>query len=158
MALQVSTGFKERLLDGVAWKDIFNNGVIYLFQGMRPTISDFAPGTPPIAIITSGGAAWNPSFTVFGLKFIRSGPNILFETELNAQITVTDNATATWWRLVTPADNLETSYFFPRIDGDVGLKASPSGQELLLDSTALTLGDAIPVGYFLYTIPPILGV
>lgn len=153
--LLISTGLKTKLLGAAAFVDIFELGAIYIYPGARPATADAAPGQTPIGMVTQAGLAWNPINTAFGLSFMQQGPYIVFAPSVSAQLLPSDIGVAAWWRLVAPGDTGETSYSQPRIDGDIGLKSSPGGQEMLLDTNTLSTGIAQQLGYFLYTIPPI---
>lgn len=154
--LKVSTGFTTKLLGPASFESIFDRGGIYLYAGLRADSPNAPAPTAPIGVISKQGMAWNPSNIGYGLKFTRSGPYVFFG-DSDAQLVPDANATASWWRLVAPFDDGEPSYTQCRIDGDCGLQSAPTGQELLLPSLALEIGTAYPVGYFLYTIPPIIG-
>lgn len=155
MSLIVSTAFKTKMLSPFA--EMFSLGAIYVYPGARPATADMAPGTTPIGMITQDGLAWNPINTAFGLRFVQSGPYIVFDSALNPVLTPSAGGTAAWWRLVAPGDTGDISYSQFRIDGDIGLKATPGGQEMLLENNVLVPGTNQQVGYFLYTIPPIIG-
>lgn len=158
MILKESTGFRTAFL--AAFPTIFNGGAIFIYAGARPGTADQAAPSDPIGIVTHLGMAWNPVSTGYGLRFIQQGPYIVFDPTLSAQITATLGGSATWWRLVAPGDDgTEPSLTFPRVDGDVGDKSLPANppESLLLDDLSLIVGIAIPLTYFLYTIPPIPG-
>jgi hypothetical protein len=156
--LQVSTKLKDLLV--APFPAAFAGGAIFIYGGARPTTADQVAGSAPIAIVTNLGLMWNPTNTYYGLSFVQeaSTPYILFDSSISPAITVMVDGTAAWWRLVAPGDDGSlASYDLLRVDGDVGLKASPGGQEMLLDDVVLVAGDSIPLGYFLYTLPPIVG-
>lgn len=156
--LLVSTGFKTSILGTNSFTSLFNGGGIYVYAGMRPSSPDSPPTSAPIGVVSNEGFAWNPLNTLYGLKFVQSGPYVLFDSAISAQLVPSQPATASWWRLVAPGDDGSLSYSQARIDGDCGLSSAPTGQELLLPTLALVPGVSVPTGYFLYTIPPIIGV
>lgn len=155
--LKVSTGFKTKLLGPTSFTSMFEGGGIYVYSGARASSPDAAAPSLPIGVISKQGLAWNPINIGAGLQFVQNGPYILFDNA-QAQLVPDASATATWWRLVAPFDDGEPSYSQPRIDGDVGLMGASTGQELLLPVLDIVLGTSYPVTYFLYTIPPIIGV
>lgn len=155
MSLQLSSAVARRFVAPFA--ELFTNGAIYLYDGgTRPANADLAATAVPVAIVTHRGLPWNPAFTPYGLRFAQIGRGMVFAPDITAQLSVLRPPTGiAWWRLVAPGDDgTETNYDRPRIDGDVGLKSAPGGQELLLDSLTPAIGTAVPVGYFLYAIAP----
>ncbi|GAA0721274.1 hypothetical protein [Dokdonella soli] len=156
MTLQVSTGFKTDILGPSSFESIFNSGVIRVFSGLQPTTADMAEQGTLLGLITLNGDFWLPNYRVNGLTFTRSGPYIVKLPWQRWEIVPSSNGTAGWWRLITPLDDGNPSYSLPRIDG--AISADPaSGAEMILASTTLTTGTAIPLDSFLYTIPPIIG-
>lgn len=158
--LLVSTGFKDLILGPHAFADIFNGGVMQIFNGGRPTTADDTPGGTLIAQITQSGLPWAPDFTPYGMRFVKSGSYVLLDPARDWQLLPNDFATlgiAVWWRLVAPGDDGVPSVTRPRIDGDIAVKGSTGGQELLLDSLTLVPRLATPVHTWFYTIPPIPG-
>jgi hypothetical protein len=156
MTLQISSAVAQRFVAPFA--DLFNGGTIFLYDGgTRPATADIAATAIPVAMITHLGLPWNPSFTPYGLRFTQLGRGVVFAPEITAQLSVLRPPTGiAWWRLVAPGDDgTDTNYDKPRIDGDVGLKSAPGGQELLLDSVTPSIGTVVSVGYFLYAIPPL---
>lgn len=155
MTLQVSTGFKTRILGSESFVDIFHLGAILVFDGARPPTAD-GPAPTAVAIITREGNAWAPPDTGFGLRLMQVGPYILKEGVGDWKLrALADTPGVTWARLVGPvADNGVVNYDLPRIDFDVGLVGSV-GNELLLPKLAFTMGEALTIGAFTYTIPPL---
>lgn len=155
MALQVSTGFKTRILGSESFADIFHLGAILLFEDDRPPTAD-GPAPAPVAVITQDGNAWAPPDTGFGLRFAQIGPYILKGGGGGWKLRASaDTPGVTWARLVGPvADNGVVNYDLPRIDFDVGLVGA-STAELLLPQLAFTMGEALTIGAFTYTFPPL---
>jgi len=152
----VSNGFKERFAAAMA--SVFNGGAIQIYTGSRPSTPNDLPSTSPIATITNYGLPWSPSVTSNGLNFIAQGPYIVGDPTQTWMLIANEFATlgnATWWRLMMPGDTGLPSLDNVRLDGDIGLKDSPAGQEILLDSLTLTPGDTIPFNSFFYAIPPL---
>lgn len=156
MTLQISSAVAQRFI--APFSELFDGGAIYLYDGgTRPATADAGATAPPVAMITNMGLPWNPAFTPYGLQFAQVGRGMVFAPGISAKLSVLLPPTGiSWWRLVAPGDDgSDTSYDRPRIDGDVGLKSAPGGQELLLDSLTPSIGTTVPVGYFLYAIPPL---
>lgn len=159
MSLLVSTGFKTALLK--YFPQIFNFGAIFVYGGSRPLTSDDMPGTDPIGMITNQGLPWAPNNVGYGLMFLTSGPYVLGDPSQSWQLMPNANALlrdAKWWRLVAMNDSGLPDVGALRIDGDIGLKASPDPviqPEILLDTLSLTPGSAVPITTFFYTIPPL---
>lgn len=156
--LSASTGYKKKILGPHSWASIFQQGAIYIFGGTRPASADMAPGVPAIAVISNHGLPWTPTNLGAGLvftlrdQFVLGDPTQDWKLRPNA---FAEETTASWWRLVAPFDTGLASVTEARIDGDIGLKSAPNNQELLLDTTTLSPGEAISVSTFFYAIPPL---
>ena len=152
--LQISNGFKTRILGSESFIDIFHRGAILLFDGARPPTAD-GPAPAPVAMITQDGNAWAPPDIGFGLQFQHAGPYIFNVGDWKLRASA-NTPLMKWARLVGPvADNGVVNYDLPRIDFDVGLIGTP-GPELLLPKLAFTTGEALAVGAFTYTFPPVV--
>jgi len=155
--LQVSSGFKSKILGRQAFEDIFNGGAILIFSGTRPGTADDAYPDAPVAMITQRGLPWTAIAGVNGINFKTYGPYVELDVGRQAQMTIFSAASARWFRLLAPNDSNNPSFTECRIDGDIGLKGSGSPQELQLDSLDIDPNTTIPFNSFLYTIPPLLG-
>lgn len=154
MTVHVSTAFKERILGRESFEDIFNNGRILIYSGLRPATADMPPVGTLLAQITADGMPWVDWGHDGGLLFARSGPFAIKEpTQLWNMVGQADG-TAVWFRLCGPEpDNGLLSYHLPRIDGNIGTDGS---FELVLADTAISNGSYYPIQSFVFTIPPIV--
>lgn len=154
--LLVSNGMKEKMI-GVL-PALFDKGAIFIYGGSRPSGVELASPTAPLAVVTSDGLAWNPSNTYNGLDFFADGPFFVLSGARKAIVTPLVNGLARWFRVVGPGDDGSDSFTFPRIEGDIGTIDDTSTSEMKLADQNLVLGSTFELGYFTYTIPPIVGV
>lgn len=155
MTLQVSTEFKTQLLAG--FPAIFNGGVIAVYNGTQPVTADDAVTGSLLGYVTLNGGYWAPGDTNNGLLYDANGPYVSMPFGAQWALTVRQNGTASWFRVLgKDADVGGTSYDMPRIDGSINTSAE-TGAQLILPDVTLVLGDTIPINYFMYTIPPVLG-
>lgn len=146
--LLVSTAFKSAILGPAAFESLFNAGSIHVYGGARVTSPDLsAPEANRLGIITRTDGS--------GLRFLRDGPFVVIPLGDWWQLGITGTGTASWFRLLAPADSGLSSTTDVRIDGDIGTPAAPA--DMVLASTALTAGTAVSIDSFLFTIPPVLG-
>ncbi len=147
--LMSSTGYKTSILGSQSFADIFNGGTIHIYSANRPLLADSpAPEAFRIAQINRAGFDG-------GLLFAQNGPYIQPPPAQSWEIDVSVTGNALWFRLMSAADTNDPSYTQARIDGDVATAAGLG--ELILQSSSLVAGTALPVDYFLFTIAPYLG-
>jgi hypothetical protein len=149
MSVQVSTGFKSRILGRDSFIDIFQGGVIALYSGARPPTADDGPAfNTLVGKVTGHGSG-------LGLWFIQAGAFIAKDPGQPWRFVAEFAREATWFRLMTQDDDGSFSYTYPRIDGSVGV----AGEfDMILPNTSMDVGDSYVLQQFLYTIPPIVGV
>lgn len=156
MAIQVSTKFKERILGPESFPQIFNGGCIRVYSGAQPVTADAAATGTLLATVSNDGIAWTPGATGAGLVFVASGPWVTKDPARTWKMLGSAVGTAGWFRLVGPvADPGTLSYSVPRIDGSIGVAGS--GAELVLSTTAVSVGSTLEIQQFAYTIPPVIG-
>lgn len=156
MALQVSSGFKAKILGPSAFEDIFNGGVIRVFSGVQPVNANVAQAGTLLGTITLDGAPWIAGTGTNGLAFARTAGVIVNDPMRRWRLTPIASGTAAWWRLIERAgDSGSASLTSPRIDGSVAVYGGGTTAEMYLDDVALTVGVVRSVTSFFYTIPPL---
>ena len=155
MALQVSTGFKSKILGPFSFESIFNGGCIEFRSGTQPATADDAETGLLLARVTLNGLPWVSGSPTNGLSFVRVGPYVTKNPADAWLFTTISSGVATWFRLKPSTyDGGERSFTAARIDGDVGTGA---GAVIRLFNNVLDAGETNSLDYFMYTIPPISG-
>lgn len=154
--LQVSTGFKARILGPSSFESIFNGGCIEVRTGGRPSTADEPAGGILLGRFTRNGGAWSTSNTANGLTWQRIGALILKPEDQVWAINPIATSQATWFRIVGPlTDANQLSTTLPRIDGDIS--PIPQAAEMRLVNPILQVGIQRTLDQFVYTLPPIPG-
>ena len=146
--VSLSTGLRDALISQYGFGTIMNFGVIRVFGGTRPTSSDAAAGSTPLAEITTEGRVFvpetDPNGAGISLQVVSPGA-ITHEGVL--RIKGSETGLATWWRWSwLGADDLDYSLYVPRVDGDAGI-------ELFLRSYNITPATDEEVGRFVFSLP-----
>jgi len=137
---------------GGCLKDIFKNGVLYIYSGSQPATADAAASGTQLVKITESSGAWVAGAEANGLEFDDESAGTLVkcadETWSGAGL---DTGTAGWFRLCgNPADTpglLSTT--LPRIDGSIGT----SGANLNMSSTSIVALATYTIDTFTFTLP-----
>jgi hypothetical protein len=154
--LQVSTGFKSRILGPASFESIFNGGCIEIRSGGRPEFADDAAGGVLLGRFTVNGAAWSTSNTTNGINWFRVDSFVYKPEDEVWAINPIATGLATWFRIVGPrTDSGGFSVTAPRIDGDIS--SVPQAAEMRLVNAVLQVGVLKTLDQFVYTIPPIPG-
>lgn len=151
MSIQLSTGFKSRILGRDSFIDIFQNGFIELHSGTQPVTADNAPGTSTLVGTVSGHG------TGVGLWFIQSGQWLSRDPAQPWKFVAAFARTASWFRLRTATDGGAFSYTDARIDGSVGDPDSVGPFDIIIPQLSFTPGQSFLLQQFLFTFPPIPG-
>jgi hypothetical protein len=147
MALKLSTGLRNKLLDTSALRTIFNLGFIKVYAGTVPSSADDAivGGTHTLlyTISVSGGGT--------GVTFAASasGGSISKNGAETWQGTAVASATASFYRLVAAGDTGASSTTEPRVQGAVGT----AGAEMNVASTAISNGVTYTLDSYSIGIP-----
>lgn len=151
MTARMSTNFKERLLGGESFADIFDGGRICIYSGDQPATADAAVTGALLAQVTEDGVPWGPG-GIAGLRFAVSGEYVVKDPTQLWQLLGEAVGTAGWFRLQGPgADDGDLSYSAPRLDGTVG---PAGGVELRVESTSITAATSAPLQQFLFSFYP----
>jgi len=144
MALQLSTGLRNKLLDTAAFRTIFNLGFVKLYSGTVPASAD-ATLTGSLVLTLSNNA------TATGLTFASAAAGGVI-TKTLAEVwsgNAVATATVTHYRLVTSTDSGVLSTTDARVQGLVGLSAA----EMILPVVALVNTTLYPVDTFSIGLP-----
>lgn len=146
MALRISTGTTNQLLDTGSLKAIFSTPGFYIdvYSGAQPADADAAPtGTKLVTLYSDGTAAalhFNASASAGVLSKLSS------ETWSG---TIAASGTAGWFRLRLAADGGASSTTDVRMDGSV----ASSGGQMQLSVLSLTSGAPFVLPSAAYTLP-----
>lgn len=155
MTVQVSTGFRARLLGPSSFESLFNGGCIEIRSGAQPANANMAPTGTLLGRITAGGLPWTEGSGVNGLTFSRFGHRV---TNNPGQSWILDglaNGTAGWFRLRGVSDPGLPSTAIPRIDGALGLPEMLGDYQMRLPTLVITGTTAIPITSWWFVFPPL---
>lgn len=153
MALKISTGLRDALLDTGSLKATLDGGYIHIYSGTAPaTPNDAISGTLLATIYSDGGAA------TAGLNFEASASSGVIqkasgETWDNSTAGNIATGTATHYLHVASAESdgtaIGASTTAPRILGTVAL----AGGDMDLANTSLTLGQVQSINFYSIALP-----
>ena len=142
MALKLSTGLRNKLLDTGSLKSIFAGGKIRILSGSAPADADAAETGTLIVEISNGGAGINFD-TAAAAGVLQKAPA---ETWSGTNVAT---LTATYYRHVAAGDTFALSTTQPRIQGTVGTV----GADMNLSSVALVTAATQAVDFYSVTLP-----
>lgn len=145
MALKLSTGLRNGMLDSADFKTQMDGGLIKVYDGAVPATADAA---------IAGG---NTLLCVFSLNSTGSG--VSFDTTATgdtiskapAEVWAGDpvaTGTGTFYRHVAAGDTAGLSTTEPRIQGELG-----AGNEMLLATNVFTIGVNRALDFYTFTMP-----
>ncbi len=144
MALRLSTGLVNKLMDTGSFKATFALGFIDIYTGTQPAAADDAPtGTKLVTIYSDG--------TTTGITFEASATDGTLEKNASETWSGTAIATGTagWFRLRAAGDTGASSTTQARVDGAV----STSGAQMNLGSLSITSGAPFVLSAGSFTLP-----
>lgn len=156
MALRISTGLRNSMLDGGSGEGFragMNTGFLYIFSGSQPASADSAASGTLLAVIYSN----YPTNTV-GLSFDAAASGAVAKASAQTWSgAAVASGTAGWFRFQeldtdetgTRADALAASSSTKRFDGSV----ATSGGDLNISSTSITSGAVQTVSSLTVTMP-----
>jgi hypothetical protein len=140
---------------GGSKKDIFKDGILYLYSGTQPTTADAAVAGVLLARITVSSGVWVAGAFGNGLEFENdpTGGIIGKNSETWSGLGLAAG-TAGWFRLcANAADTGLTSLLLPRIDGSVG----SLGADLVMAATGIVVDRPYTIDTFQITYPAYYG-
>jgi len=151
MALQLSTGLRNGMLNSVGFTTAFNNGTIYIYSGPQPATADTAIQGTLLLQVTLNNGAWTAGVGTNGLQFDAPVSGVLSKAAAQVWRGLGVAAgTAGWFRLVgNPADAGGASTTLPRLDGTVAI----SGGDMNLSSLSIVVSAPTTVDVFQFTLP-----
>jgi hypothetical protein len=150
-----AAGTLVAVAQGGSLKDVMKDGVIYIYSGAQPTSADAAVQGTLLMTVTVSSGAWVAGAFGNGLEFENDPTDGVIEknSEVWSSVAVA-TGTAGWFRFCGNATDAGlASTVLPRIDGNLGT----SGADLVMPSTAITLGRTYTIDDFAITLPSYYG-
>ena len=152
MALQLSTGLRNGMLNSTGFTEAFDDGIIYIYSGPQPTNADAAIQGTELLKITVNNGAWSPGSPTNGLGWETAANGAIAKAtgETWRGLGINGGGTAGWFRLCgNAADAGGSSTTLPRLDGTVAV----SGGDLSLSSITIVNGAPTTIDTFTFTLP-----
>ena len=148
MALKISTGMSNYMLDTGSLRSGLNLGFLKIYSGTPPAAADDALGslgtnTLLVTISNAGGG------TGLTMEATAAAGVISKATAETWSGTNAATGTATFYRFTAPGDTGVSSSTQRRLQGTVGT----AGAELNLTSTSLTIGNGQSINHFYVSLP-----
>jgi UDP-N-acetylglucosamine enolpyruvyl transferase len=146
MALKISTGLRNKMLDNNSLKTTLAGGFLKLYSGTVPADADAAISGGNTLLCTV-----SVNSTGTGLTFATSASNgtiVKNASEVWSGINAA-SGTATFYRHVTASDTGVLSTTEARIQGTIGL----AGTDMVLSNTTLASGATQTVDYYAVNMP-----
>ena len=134
MALGLSTGAADKLMDTVFLQTMFDAGKVEIYSGTRPTAADDVVGAGTLLA----------DCPVDANSFAPAGSKTIVGTMPWAETAAIATGVAAWFRLAASGDTGASSTTEARIDGDV----AASGSDLNLSTTSITILDQVTITQF----------
>jgi hypothetical protein len=144
MALQLSTGLRNQLLDTGSFRSIFNLSFIDVYAGSVPANADAAISNTKLVTYTNNATATGLTFAAAAAAGVIT--KTLAETWSGTSVAA---GTATFWRLRTSSDTNALSTTFARMQGLI----ATAGGEINLPSAALLNATLYTLDTFSFTLP-----
>jgi hypothetical protein len=151
MALRLSTGFRNAMLDTGGFTTIMNDGVLYGYSGGQPTTADLAESGTLLVVITVDSGAFVPGAPANGLGWEAAavaGVISKAAAETWSGVGLVDG-TLGWFRFYANARVQGASTVAVRFDGTI----ATSGAQIILSSTTVRSGVTMTLDTFTYTLP-----
>lgn len=151
MAIQISTGLRQNMLNATGFKTSFAAGVIYIYTGPQPLNADTAVQGSLLGKVTLNGGAFSFGTSTNGLNFDVPVSGVISKAVAETWTMIaTATGTAGWFRLMgNPADALGSSTTLPRVDGAI----AQSGGDLNISSTSIVTAAPTTIDVFQFTLP-----
>ena len=145
MALKLSTGLRNKLLDTNPLRTIFNLGFLEVYSGTVPADADASIGGATLL------CRYSNNNTTTGLTFAATASNGAITKNLSETWSkaAAGTGTATFWRFVAAGDTGVLSTTEARVQGTVGL----AGADLNLSSLSYTATTVYTLDEFAIGIP-----
>lgn len=144
MALKLSTGLRNKLMDTGSLKSTFALGFLKIYSGVAPLDVDAAVTGVLLCTISVSGGATGLSFDVSAVAGIISKPAGVVWSGTNVA-----TGSASYYRHTAVGDDGTLSTTQARIQGNI----ATVGADLNLSSTSLVSGASQALDYYSVTIP-----
>jgi hypothetical protein len=145
MALKLSTGLRNKMLDTGSFKTIMNGGLLKIYKGTPPNTAD--------DIATAGDLLCTVSVNSTGTGITMAASAVSGTLAKNSSEVWSGSVglagTATWFRHVATSDTAASSTTEARLQGVV----ATAGGELNLSSTGLSAGATQTIDYYTFALP-----
>lgn len=151
MAIQLSTGLRNGMLNATGFTEAFNDGIMHIYSGPQPLNADTAVSGTLLGKVTVNSGAWVAGSPTNGLGFDAPASGVISKAaaEVWSMVAIADG-TAGWFRLMgNAADALGASTTLPRLDGSI----AQSGGDLNISSTTIVTGAPTTIDVFQFTLP-----
>lgn len=145
MALKLSTGLRNKLLDTASLKSIFNLGFLEIYGGAVPADADQSNSGATLLVRISN----NNTATGITLAAAASAGAITKNLSETWSKAAANTGTATFWRLVAAGDTGALSTTEARVQGTIGL----AGADLNVASLSYTATTVYTIDSFALSIP-----
>jgi hypothetical protein len=151
MALQLSTGLRNGMLNSTGLTEALNDGVIYIYTGAQPATADAAIQGTLLGTVTVNNGAWAAGSPTNGLGFDAPSSGVLSKAAAEVwRMLGVATGTAGWFRFVgNAADAGALSTTLPRLDGTVAV----SGGDMNLSSVSIVTSAPTTIDVFQFTLP-----
>jgi hypothetical protein len=152
MALKLSTGLRNGMLNSTGFIEAFNDGIIYIYSGPQPANADAAITGTNLLKITVNNGAWSAGSATNGLGFDAPSNGTISKAsaEVWRGLGINGGGTAGWFRLCgNPTDAGGSSTTLPRLDGTVAI----SGGDMNLSSITIVDNAPTTIDTFQFTLP-----
>lgn len=147
MALKLSTGLRNKMLDTGSFKSIMNLSFLKIYKGTPPaTADDIAAAADLLCTVSvnSTGTGVTMAASAASGAISKNGSEVW-----SGAVTGTGTNTATWFRHVAAGDTGAASTTEARLQGVV----ATAGGELNLSSTSLSNGATQTIDYYTFALP-----
>ena len=134
MALGLSTGAADKLMDTVFLQTMFDSGFVRIYASPRPANANDVVGA----------GAFLAECPVDANSFAAASAKTIVGTMPWAETAAIATGVAFWFRLVASGDTGASSTTEARIDGDV----AATGSDLNLSTTSITILDQVTITQF----------
>jgi hypothetical protein len=154
MATNMSTGFRARILGAESFDDILGGGCVKVFTGAQPASADAPEQGTLLGLVTLNGLPWTTADTTNGLHWLRTGTFMGIPSSAAWRLLGNAAGNAGWFRIVGPsADAGGTSATAPRIDGSIGVTATPG--DMTWGSVAVLASNSYAITSLFFVLPPL---
>ena len=154
MALKLSTGLVNGILDTNCFKTLMGHGILYLYSGLQPATADAIETAGSVALlkVTLASGAFTSGVSTNGINWDDAVLNVISKAaaETWSGVGIADG-TAGWFRFYANTVVLGASTSAVRFDGRIS--SVGGGGEIELSSTTIATGATTTITAASFTIP-----